>query len=530
MNAMKSESGGRQNTLLAALRRPECYPHAVGRVRVLETHISWVLLTGDIAYKIKKAVDLGFLDFSSLAQRRRCCEEELRLNRRYAPAIYLDVAAIRGSLEAPRIDGEGPILEYAVKMREFPQDALAQALLARGGFGAREIDALAYIVAAFHSAAAVAGTDTAFGTPDAIGAAVLENFDRLLPAVAARPVLDMLRGLRRWTVDAHAALVPAFAERRRRGCIRECHGDLHLANIVVIEARPTPFDCIEFNAGLRWIDVMSDVAFLMMDLDDHGRADLAWRFLDRYFEETGDYEGLRVLDYYRVYRALVRAKVRMLRAAGTQTGAARTEDDAGFGAYLALAARLTAPRRPALLITHGFSGCGKSTVAQMLVERMGAVRVRSDVERKRLHGLAALQASGSAPGAGIYTPAATAATYDRLAAVAQTAIESGHHVVVDAAFLSRGGRERFRALAARLGASFLIASIEAPESVLRARVAARARQSNDASEAGTAVLERQLAGHEPLAPAEMPYAVALDGRGLDDAGICDPLLRRLAGG
>jgi len=300
--------------LFAALLDPACYPHPVAGVRVLETHISWVLLTGEYAYKIKKPVGLGFLDFSSLELRRHYCEEELRLNRRLAPELYLDVVEIRGTPGAPRIGGEGPLLEYAVRMREFPQAALASRALASGAFGAAEVDALAALVARFHEGALRAPESERFGSPDVVLADALQNFEQLLPLVKSAPDDRALRELRLWTKREFAARGEALAARRKQGFVRECHGDLHLRNIVLLDGRPVPFDCIEFNAELRWIDVMSEVAFLAMDLEDRGRRDLAWRFLGRYLEATGDYAGLAVLPFYLVYRALVRAKVHLLRS------------------------------------------------------------------------------------------------------------------------------------------------------------------------------------------------------------------------
>jgi predicted kinase len=293
--------------------------------------------------------------------------------------------------------------------------------------------------------------------------------------------------------------------------VRECHGDLHLGNIAVIEGCPTPFDCIEFNAALRWIDVMSEVAFLLMDLADHGRADLASRFLNAYLEVTGDYGGLEVLRYYQVYRALVRAKVNALRARQAQVSRAEKRRLARLVRdYLDLAAGYTTPRPLALMITHGVSGSGKTSATQSLIECAGVVRIRSDVERKRLHGLAPLARSGSGMGRGIYTPEANVATYAHLERLARQILASGMPVVVDAAFLKRAEREAFRALAIDMGVPFVILGFTAPAELLAARVAARAASGRDASEAGVSVIARQLATREPLAPEELSATFTLD--------------------
>lgn len=497
--------------LSTALLDPACYPHPAARVRVLETHLSWVFLTGRYAYKVKKPVDLGFANFTTLERRRRYCEEELRLNRRLAPALYLDVVAIRGEARAPRIGGTGPVLDYAVKMREFPQRALASRRIAGGGFGAAEIDAVAALIAQFHAAAPAARRASRHGTPRAVLAAAQQNFEQLQPLVNAGREQRALRALRRWTEREHRALRDVFARRRREGFVRECHGDLHLGNIALIDGRPLPFDCIEFNLAFRWIDVMSEVAFLAMDLEDRGQRALAWRFLNRYLEATGDYAGIPVLRFYMVYRALVRAKVHLMRSRQPHLPRReKTRLSRAFREYLQLAARCAAPGRAALMITHGPSGCGKTTATQPLIELLGAVRIRSDLERKRLHRLAPLAASGSGLDAGIYTRAAGAATYRRLGALARTIVRAGFPVVIDAAFLERPQRIAFRALAERLEAAFLILDFRAPVPVLRARIARRRARANDASEADVAVLERQLATRDPLTPAETAAALAVD--------------------
>jgi hypothetical protein len=497
-------------------------------VRVLETHISWVLLTGEYAYKIKKPVNLEFLDFSSLELRRHYCEEELRLNRRLAPELYLDLAEIRGTPGAPRVGGDGPVLEYAVRMREFPQASLASRALAGGAFGAAEIDALAALVARFHADAPHARAEERFGAPDAVLADALQNFEQMLPLARAAPDDRALRALRLWTQHEFEARSGVFAARRKQGFVRECHGDLHLGNIVLLEGRPVPFDCIEFNDSLRWIDVMSEAAFLAMDLEDRGRRDLAWRFLNRYLEATGDYAGLAVLPFYLVYRALVRAKVHLMRS--RQSGLRRPERarlTRAFEDYLRLAGRLAAPERPALILAHGLSGCGKTTLTQPLVEALGAIRVRSDLERKRAHGVAPHASSGSGVGSGLYTAVINAATYRRLGELAQEALRAGFSVVIDAAFLKRAERDAFRAIAERLDAPFTILDFHAPLEVLRARITERLARADDASEADLAVLEHQLRAREPLTPAEMAAACAVDATMPAAHQMWHPLIERL---
>ena len=514
--------------LIAALRAPACYPHAVEQVELLQTHISCILLAGDHAYKIKKPVNLGFLDFSTLAARRFYCEEELRLNRRTAPGLYLEVIAISGSESAPVLGGGGPAIEYALKMRRFGQDALLDRMARRGALTAQHIDALALGLARFHAGIERAGPELEFGSSGRILAPALQNFEQMRELASAKRDLALLARLGDWTAREHASLAAVFDARKREGWVRECHGDLHLGNIALLDGVPTPFDGIEFNADLRWTDVMNEVAFLMMDLFDHGLSRLAFRFLNAYLERTGDYAGLRVLRFYLVYRALVRAKVSCMRA--HQPGMVAREQreiEQEYRRHLHLAERLAAPRHAALLIMHGLSGSGKTTIAQGLAEALGAVRLRSDVERKRLFGLAAEARSGSAPDAGLYAPGASERTYAHLAGLARDLLASGYPVIVDAAFLKRSWRDRFAELARGAGAAFAIAACTASPATLRARVTLRERSASDASEAGLCVLERQFATEEPLAADETAHVLAIDAERSAGAAEAAALAQRL---
>ena len=496
--------------LVDALRNPACYPHPVRRIDILETHISWVILTGSYAYKIKKPVNLGFLDFTSLAARRHYCEEELRLNRRLAPELYLETVAITGSPQQPVIGGSAPGIEYAVKMREFPQSALLDSALARGEVGAATIQALASRIAAFHAALTPAAISADAAAAAALAPA-LENVKRMLPLLDAPADIAVLGAVRDWTQHQQRLRSGQFGARGRAGRVRECHGDLHLGNLALIDGVATPFDCIEFNPALRWMDVVSEVAFLVMDLEAHGRRDLACTFLNSYLEAGGDYAGVAVLPFYLVYRAMVRAKIGLIRA--SQLAASERQDPRALHAYdhyLALAASYTKPRCGAVIITHGLSGAGKTTLTQGALAALGAIRVRSDVERKRLHGLSGLARTQSAPGAGIYAPDVTARTYAQLAQHARSIAGAGYPVIVDATFLKRAQRTAFRALAHELGVPFAIADFPAAPEVLRARVAARAAQGGDASEAELAVLETQLATCEALSADELGLAITAD--------------------
>ncbi|ART50931.1 hypothetical protein CBP34_03615 [Acidovorax carolinensis] len=494
-------------------RSPEAFGHPTGTVEWIETHISWLLLAGDFVYKFKKPLKLDFLDFSTPALRRAACEEELRINRRTAPALYLGLVALSsqpGRMRLQSADVAPADAEPAVRMRRFAQEALLSHLLEQQSLLPSHIDALAQHVAQFHAGAAVATPEQGWGTAPAVLAPVQDCLAALQPLVAqALPEMGpALRQVAQWCAAQGAALGPVFQQRLQSGRVRECHGDLHLANLVLIDGQPQLFDAIEFNPALRWIDCVADIAFLAMDLEARGRADLAWRFLNAWLEHTGDYAGLQVLQYYRVYRALVRARVagmRLAQVAGPEHAASLRE----LQRYLALALRFIQPRTVELWLAHGFSGAGKSTQSQTLVAERGVVRVRADVERKRLFGLAPQASSAAVPG-GIYTAEASQRTHEALAQAARWALGAGHTVLVDATFLNPAMRQRFMALAAQAQVRCRILSFEAPLAVLRERVRSRQRAGGDASEASVQVLEAQWAAAQPLSPAEEALTVHVD--------------------
>lgn len=500
-----------QAQLVAALRHASAYPHPAERIELMETHISYVLLAGEYAYKIKKAVNLGFLDYTTLMSRRSFCQEELRLNRRTAPALYLGVVPVTGTPEQPRIGDVGEVgeaIEYAVMMHRFPQKSRLDSLLARDALNPAIVDALTVQVADFHASIAVADDKLPFGTPQTIAALTRQNIDQITPLLHDADDLSLLSHHARWLATQHGRLSTLFAQRRSEGFVRECHGDLHLGNIVLIEGCPTLFDCIEFNPEMRWVDVMNEVAFLMMDLQAAGRADLSWRFLDRYLQITGDYAGARLLPYYIAYRAMVRAKVELMRAAQLRLTDAGAVEHARR--YLSLANSCTAARRPAIVLTHGFSGSGKSTLSLSLLEILGAIRLRADVERKRLHGIPIQHHTADAVDSGLYAADATHVTYERLSELTTLLAQAGTTVIVDASFLKRWQRELLRNAARRIDAPFLIVHFHADPEHLRDRVAARHASGSDASDADLVILEHQLAAHEPLAADEMQDIITYD--------------------
>jgi len=482
------ESVDREQLLIESLSHGRAFEHPVRDVRVLDTHISWVLLTGDFAYKIKKPIKLAFLDYSTLEQRRHYCELELELNRRWAPEIYVDVVPICGSFKAPVVDGSGTPIEYALKMKQFPQDAQLDAVLAAGQLADTDMLQLAETIAATHGSIPIFDGPCAEAFFAEIRQAMLDNFDFLQEIGDADTVGRLESWTRRNLDDCRDGMIGRYVS----GFVRECHGDLHLKNLVRLSSGIFPYDCVEFSVELRNIDVISDVSFLFMDLLSRDERGLAWSFINRYLECTGDYEGVSVLRLYTVYHALIRAKIAAIQALESAHEPERRRHRQESALYCAVALRLIEADAPRLFIMHGFSGSGKTWLSRRLMLRLPAIRLRSDIERKRMHGLRETEASESAVAQGMYADAERAAVYERLATLAQNVLEAGHHVIVDASFLERDTRTRFHELAARAGVGLVIVSATAPREELRRRLAGRQRAGGDASEADLAVLRYQF--------------------------------------
>ncbi len=509
-------TGSQAEQRLRALQgQPAAFGPGVAAVDWIETHISWLLLAGDRVYKFKKPLKLDFLDFSTRALRRAACEEELRINRRTAPSLYLGLVGLSGTaaqgLRLQPLEQAPQDAEPAVCMRRFAQDDLLLQRLQDGQLGGADMDALACEIARFHASAAVAGTAQGWGTPLAVQAPVRDCLAALQAQADSgwAALVPALQSLAPWCQQQGEALAPVFEARRLAGRVRECHGDLHLGNLVLLEGQPQAFDAIEFNPALRWIDVVADIAFLVMDLQARDRADGAWRFLDGWLAQEGDFAGMAVLRYYTVYRALVRARVAGMRATQALPASAQAMARAECAHYLALARQCMQPRSAELWLTHGLSGSGKSTQALGLVQARGVVRLRADVERKRLFGLAP-GADSTAIDGGIYTPQATERTYEHLRQQARLVLQSGYTVLVDASFLDPAMRAPFLALAQELGVVCRILAFEAPLAVLRERVRARQQAGGDPSEADEAVLLAQWAARQPFSAAEQGHVLRVD--------------------
>ena len=507
---MHDDSITRQKRLLQQLQREQIFAHPVTSFQLIETHISWVLLTGPYAYKIKKAVDFGFLDYSTLAKRKFQCEEELRLNRRTAPELYLEVVLIGGTLEQPQFNQE-PAIEYMVKMHQFPQQVLLTQILACGKLTEPHIKALAQTIADFHASITIAAPDSPYGTVEAISHPIHENFAQIRERISSADLLKRLHNIEASDTAFIQRELKIFEQRKRDGFIRDCHGDLHLNNILLLDGEPRLFDCIEFNPQLRIIDVMSEVAFLVMDLQEHERPELANLLLNSYLQQTGDYAGIRLLRFYLRYRAMVRAKVVTIRLGQSSiTPQEEQEIHHAFSAYLKLAESFSKSAKPHIFITHGLSGSGKTTLTGTLMQRLGAIRIRSDIERKRLFGIKSDERNEQSNTSNIYSEDASRLTYQHLAELATAITAGGYPVIVDATFLKQSERERFRDLAKELDLPFTILHFHARPEELSRRIQKRVEIDKDASDADLKVLEGQLNRYSPLSKDEMTETVVID--------------------
>ncbi|SHE23712.1 AAA family ATPase [methanotrophic endosymbiont of Bathymodiolus puteoserpentis (Logatchev)] len=494
--------------LIRSLQNPVLYPHPVDSFKLIETHISWVLLTGSYAYKIKKPLNLGFLDFSSLAKREYYCQEELRLNSRLAPEIYLEVIAISGNKEQPELNGLGKVFEYAVKMRQFSPENTFDNLLLNGFLSSVYIKQTAMIIADFHGQVPSASANTLFGDSASILVPVQENFSQI-KQLGDLVQSSILESLNTWCAQQHAELMPIFTQRKQKGFIRECHGDLHLGNLTLIDNRVVPFDGIEFNPTLYWIDVVSEVAFLVMDLQSKQRHDLAYQFLNVYLQKTGDYSGLKLLRFYLVYRAMVRAKVEAIRAHQDASEEEQKQALSRYHNYLRLAQRYTQPTLQLLVIMQGVSGSGKSWLAEQIINHYQIINLRSDVERKRVQ-VCAEKANEQ------YSAENRNIIYQHLLGLAKDILLENYSVLIDATFLEQQQRALFLQLSRQCGVPFIIIHTEADQATLLERIQSRSKQTDNVSDATPAVLENQQNSQQALSDDELKYSISVDTASSDD--------------
>lgn len=507
--------------LIYALKNPAFYPHPTQDIQLIETHISWVFLTGDYAYKIKKPVNFGFLDFTSLEARKHFCTEELRLNQRLTQDIYLEVLPITGDISTPQLQGEGPAIEYALKMRQFPQSGLLTELHQRGELTSTHIDELASQIADFHIQTPRISQTHPLAQPNAIMAPVLQNFEQVRPLLSEESDLKQLDALQGWAEDSFARLRPLLEQRCANGSIRECHGDIHLGNAALINGKVTLFDCIEFNEPFRFIDVACDAAFLAMDLEDRGLNALSNRFINHWIEQADQYECLPLLSFYKAYRAMVRAKVSLFRYSQEQNPLFLEQ----YRGYAALAESYSAIPSRFLAITHGTSAIGKSTVALQITEDLGSIRIRSDFERKRLFGEQNAELDGTL-NKGIYSAQAGAKTYQRIHQLAQLCLKAGFSAVIDATYLHNDSRQQARDIADSCGVPFFILDCHAPIEIVATWLEERQQAGTDPSDATLEVIAAQEASRIALSEDEQRLSIHVDTQSVDSIQAVSQLIKQ----
>ena len=499
-----------KTALISALLRPESYPHPVEEIELIETHISWILLTGQYAYKIKKPVDFGFLDFTSLAKRKQYCEAELSLNRRAAPELYEGLVAISGSPENPVLDSQEQVFEYAIRMQQFDAGQLFSELAQSGTLNFELVEDLAKQVARFHSSVEVAPSSTNYGLPEQVYGPMQQNFEQISELLDDEEHLLQLSQLTAWTESSYQRLAPLLEKRKQQGRVKECHGDLHLSNITLFRDAVTLFDCIEFNQDFRWIDTVSDIAFLVMDFEIFGLEQFGNRFLNTYLEETGDYEGLKLMYFYKAYRAIVRAKIALLTRLDPNLSESEKENlFQQYQDYIALAEKYTGLPNRFVLTMHGISGTGKSTVALRLVDQLGAIRIRSDAERKRLFGLNIHEHPSPEFSAKLYNDETNHKTYEKLAELCQQVLDSGLSVIVDATNLKRWQRDTIQNVADSRGVPLCIAYCQASMSVIRKWIQKRSNEDYDPSDANLEIANKQALARDALTSEELEHTFVI---------------------
>jgi len=497
------------NNVIESLLSPAAFRHPVSTVELIETHISWVILTDDIVYKVKKPIVLDFLNFGDLERRKFYCEEEIRLNKPWAPDIYLDVVPICLDNGQPRFAVGGTPIEYAVRMRRFDQSLRLDAQLERGELTVADMKELGRKIAARHTAAQVVDASQREKVVALTKDFIWDNLAALDGFIDDAE----LKVLREWTEQELQALESLLWQRFDDGYVRDCHGDLHLANLVRLPDGITTFDCIEFSSDLRHIDVACDIAFLVMDLVERQRHDLAAHFLNRYLERTGDYGSMRLFSLYFVYRCLVRAKVAAILGQERELETERVADQADVRRYCDMAQRQILHRIPILVVMSGLSGSGKTWVSGQLMAALPAIRIRSDLERKRLLGLSETARSASGIDEGIYSKDISDRVYAHLCETARTMLKAGHNIILDAAFLHESDRAIAIAVAADCKAPCVLLVVTAPAEVLRERVQRREDLATDASEADLEILQHQLATAEPMTGEEKAIAISCENTG-----------------
>ncbi len=485
---------------LKSLLKPEAYPEPTTRVDLVQTHVSWIFLTDTHAYKIKKPVDFGFLNFSSIDRRRFYCNEEVKYNRRLCPDMYVGVVELRKTPTGAGFLGTGQIIDYAVKMKRLPAEGMLDRLIGNNAVSAAELRAVARMIADFHQTAPTSPAISEYGGVDRILRIWTENLELTVPFESSTLPATERELIREWVFSFTERNAGLFERRIRNGFIRECDGDIHLENICLVNGAIYIFDCIEFSDRFRCCDTASDLAFLLMDLDFHGRRDLTTEAMAAYLDSSGDEEMFALLDFYKIYRAFVRGKVESLKAMDIgidqQARAAATQKAVRY--FRLARGYIERTRLPTtLFITCGLTGSGKSTLADQLSFELGIPAFNSDIIRKQMAGISPLTPAPAAFGEGIYSPQANEQTYDELLRLAEQEISASRSVIIDACFIRKADRARFAAAAQRYGARFVIMHVSCSEAINRRRLSARSASGRSVSDGRAEIFGVQRQMFEP---------------------------------
>lgn len=498
------------SSLVDQLSISDLYPHPVEVITTIETHISIVFLTGRFAYKLKKPVDFGFLDFSTLSQRKKFCELEVQFNRRTAPDIYLGVCPIYlhdGQLSFSVSNPKDEPIDYLVKMNQFDPNLVLGRYLKESELTPSQIQKLAQGIAHFHNQAESASDEVAFGHPDDVIHPMLDNFPSLLQTFDHPETKYRLRQLAEWTHYTQKQLYQTLVSRKQEGYIKSCHGDMHLDNITLLNGEPTLFDGIEFNDQFRWIDVMNDLAFLLIDLDHRQQLKMKRQIRSLYLNETGDYTGLKVLKFYQTYRAMVRSKITALRYHQLDPNSYEALDCWETSLqYLKQAEQYAYDiPEPKIILMQGVAGSGKSYYARQLLTFVDGIIISSDIERKRLYGIDPLHRVSEDEKMALYSSEMNQKTYAKLYELTELIVKQGYSVIVDATFLKFQHREVFMELGEKLNASCKLVSIEPDIEIIRQNIETRIETNRDPSDADLTIMQRQASNIEPPSPEEDAY-------------------------
>lgn len=497
-------------TTIQQLLTPKAFPHEAFEFKIIETHISWVVLTGQYAYKIKKPVNLGFVDYTSLEKRHEFCDTELSINRSLAPELYIEVVPITAG-DHPQISGKGKVIDYAIKMHQFDQSRLLSNVHREEGLSKAIVQSLADQIALFHERAEKVDEQSAFGTPEQVMLPVRDNFKTLLELEPSKPYADKIKKAQIWAEQQFEILQFLIKRRKEQQHVKVCHGDIHLGNIVLLEGAPRIFDAIEFNDDFRFLDTMNDVAFLCMDLDHKGYSNLSKYFANLYLEHSGDYEGALLLNFYKAYRAMVRAKVSVFQILGLADHQTAQKEalEKDLVEFLDLALTYQKTTKPSLTITFGASGSGKSFQTEKLMTEENTIRIRSDVLRKQMFDLDPYQPCPKPLNAKVYSQETTRKVYQTLSDLTRTLLTHQLNVIIDATFLKAWQRALFIHLSEELHVDFKILVFDHDKEKLESRIEQRLK-TNDSSDADAAILEQQLKAVDPLTPNELSYTVHID--------------------